>query len=178
MTSLIRGFDESLRDSIKTIGPDTIFVAKFSAVSSRRARSFQELIKRPNMMPEDAEAIERGAPSIEAVVGHPGPGRRQRTDVRTGNQKTKPMPIIGVDDNYPRMARLPVEIGRFFNATEVAAAQERGRARPGAVQGAVSRPRSDRQEDSRRPGGVRGHRRAGQAADARRASTWAPTTSP
>ena len=37
MTSLIRGFDTSLRDSIKTIGPDTIFVAKFSGVRKPRS---------------------------------------------------------------------------------------------------------------------------------------------
>ena len=30
MTSLIRGFDESFRDLIRGIGPDTIFVTKFS----------------------------------------------------------------------------------------------------------------------------------------------------
>ena len=33
MTSLIRGFDQSLRDSIGELGPNTIFVAKFSGVS-------------------------------------------------------------------------------------------------------------------------------------------------
>ena len=33
MTSLIRGFDESLRDSIRELGPNTIFVSKFSLVS-------------------------------------------------------------------------------------------------------------------------------------------------
>jgi putative ABC transport system permease protein len=27
MTSLVRGFDQSLRDSIRALGPDTIFVA-------------------------------------------------------------------------------------------------------------------------------------------------------
>src|SRR5512139_2024095 len=67
MTSLIRGFDESLRDMIRTIGPTTIFVAKFSAVSVSSGADFQELLKRPNMTPEDAEAIERGAPSIEVA---------------------------------------------------------------------------------------------------------------
>ena len=30
VTSLIGGFDESLRDSIKEMGPNTVFVAKFS----------------------------------------------------------------------------------------------------------------------------------------------------
>src|SRR4029434_6306424 len=67
MTSLVRGFDESLRDTIKTIGPDTIFVAKFSAISMSSGADFQEMMKRPNMMPADAEAIERGAPSIEVA---------------------------------------------------------------------------------------------------------------
>jgi putative ABC transport system permease protein len=33
MTALIRGFDESLRDSIRQLGPKTIFVQRFSAVS-------------------------------------------------------------------------------------------------------------------------------------------------
>src|ERR1043165_1439203 len=67
MTSLIRGFDQSLRDSIKTIGPDTIFVAKFSAVTLSSGANFQDVMKRRNMMPEDAAAIEKGAPSIEVV---------------------------------------------------------------------------------------------------------------
>jgi putative ABC transport system permease protein len=118
MTSLIRGFDESLRDTIKTIGPDTIFVAKFSAVSLSSGADFQEMMKRPNMRPEDAEAIERGAPSIEVVSIILGQGGA--TEVLShGNQKTAAIPIIGVEDDYPRMARLPVEIGRFFTPTEV-----------------------------------------------------------
>ncbi len=33
MTSLIRGFDESLQNTIRMLGPKTIFVAKFSALS-------------------------------------------------------------------------------------------------------------------------------------------------
>ena len=33
MTSLIRGFDQSLRDSISQLGPNTIFVQKFGALS-------------------------------------------------------------------------------------------------------------------------------------------------
>ena len=33
MTSLIRGFDQSLRDSISQLGPDTIIVQKFGALS-------------------------------------------------------------------------------------------------------------------------------------------------
>jgi putative ABC transport system permease protein len=118
MTSLIRGFDQSLRDSIKTIGSDTIFIAKFSAISLSSGASFQEMMKRPNMTPEDAAAIQKGAPSIEVVSVILGQGGTQET-LSHGNTKTKPIPILGVEDDYPRMAQLPVEIGRFFTAAEV-----------------------------------------------------------
>ena len=45
MTSLIRGFDDSLRDSISELGPSTIFVAKFSGVSLAAGHDFAELLQ-------------------------------------------------------------------------------------------------------------------------------------
>ena len=39
MTSLIRGFDESLRESINQLGPNTIFVQKWGALSCRPGRA-------------------------------------------------------------------------------------------------------------------------------------------
>src|ERR671918_1972316 len=63
MTSLIRGFDESLRDSIRELGPNTIFLAKFSGVSLAAGREFDELLRRPNLTIEDAQAIEKLSPS-------------------------------------------------------------------------------------------------------------------
>ncbi len=119
MTSLIRGFDESLRDSIKTIGPDTIFVAKFSAVSLSNGATFQEMLKRPNMTPQDADAIGR-APSIEAstvILGQGGPAPQERVYYR--DQKTKPLLIFGTTDVYPSLTHIQVELGRFFNEQEV-----------------------------------------------------------
>src|SRR6187401_1491962 len=62
MTSLIRGFDQSLRDSIRQLGPSTIFVAKFSGVSLAAGRDFAELARRPNLTMDDARAIEKLAP--------------------------------------------------------------------------------------------------------------------
>ena len=47
MTSLIRGFDTSLRDSIAALGPNTIFVQRFGAVSFSSGASFLELMRRP-----------------------------------------------------------------------------------------------------------------------------------
>src|SRR5262249_51999603 len=88
ITSLIRGFDESFKDSIRTIGPDTIFITKFSLVSITAGVDRQELFKRPNLTTADAEAIERNADTIEVVdiiLGQGGPPER----LYYRNQKTK-----------------------------------------------------------------------------------------
>jgi putative ABC transport system permease protein len=54
MTSLIRGFDESLRDMIRELGPNTIILSKASAVSLASGADFAELIRRPNLTVDDA----------------------------------------------------------------------------------------------------------------------------
>jgi putative ABC transport system permease protein len=118
ITSLLRGFDESFKDAIKTIGPDTIFVTKLSIVSLTSGTSRQELFKRPNITTADAEAIERNAPSIQVVDIILGQGgQNERLYYR--NQKTKSLQIFGTTDKYPMVTRVPVDLGRFFTASEV-----------------------------------------------------------
>jgi putative ABC transport system permease protein len=118
ITALVRGFDESFKDSIRTIGPDTVFITKYSLVSFTSGVSRQELFKRPNITVGDAEAIERNAPSIEVVdiiMGQGGP--RDRVYYR--NQKSKTIGIFGSTERYPSVTRVPVQLGRFFTAGEV-----------------------------------------------------------
>src|SRR6266542_2491031 len=67
MTSLIRGFDQSLRDSLRQLGPNTIYVAKFSGVSLAAGRDFAELMRRPNLTVDDAKAIQKLAPSVQNI---------------------------------------------------------------------------------------------------------------
>ena len=57
-TSLIRGLDQSLRESIQAMGPDTIFVTKFSMASMGSGREFTELLRRPNLTPDDAVSLD------------------------------------------------------------------------------------------------------------------------
>src|SRR5256885_16397963 len=55
MTSLIRGFDQSLRDSISQLGPDTIIVQKWGALSIiGSGKSLLEVARRPNLTMGDA----------------------------------------------------------------------------------------------------------------------------
>src|SRR5688500_7430277 len=120
MTALIRGFDQSLRDSIAAVGPDTIYVAKFSGVSMSSGADFQDLLQRPNMMPQDAEAIERGAPSIQLVdiiLGDGGPPTQER--LYYAGEKTKILNVLGTTEAWADVSGLDLELGRFFTANEV-----------------------------------------------------------
>src|SRR5882724_10383937 len=67
MTAMIRGFDQSLREMIRAIGPNTIFVQRFGVTSFANGAEFKELLKRPNLTISDARALEMQAGTIEFV---------------------------------------------------------------------------------------------------------------
>src|SRR5581483_11407293 len=118
MTAMIRGFDQSLRDMIRAIGPNTIFVQRFGAASI--GADFRELLKRPNLSISDARAIEEQAGTIQLVdieLGAGGPPTQRR--VFYGTQKTKNLVVFGTTENFQEGTRIPMIGGRFFNGTEV-----------------------------------------------------------
>jgi putative ABC transport system permease protein len=119
MTSLIRGFDETLRDSIRELGPNTIYVQKMGALSFTAGKTFQELIKRPNLLPADARAIAE-LPSVALVdiwLGTSGGGSGAR--VYYGNQRTKSIGVLGVTENFAAVSFVKLEHGRFIVPSEV-----------------------------------------------------------
>jgi len=120
MTSLIRGFDESIKDSIRQLGPNTIFVAKFSGLSFAAGKEFKDLIKRPVLTVADAKAIEREAPSagtVDVWLGAWGIPGRERAYYK--GEQTKELSIIGVSENYAAVNFMEVAGGRFFTESEV-----------------------------------------------------------
>jgi putative ABC transport system permease protein len=121
MTALIRGFDQSLQDSIRAIGPSTIFVQRFGITSFASGREFSELIKRPNLTISDARALEEQATNLQYVdielgVGA-GPVQQRRVIYR--NLKTRPQLVFGTTEFFAEGTRIPIVAGRFLNGTEV-----------------------------------------------------------
>ncbi|MDA1183600.1 MAG: ABC transporter permease [Acidobacteria bacterium] len=120
MTSLIRGFDESLRDSIRQLGPNTIFVAKFSGVSLAAGNDFAELLRRPNLTVDDAAAIEKLAPSaglVDIWLGAGGPPTQTRVFYRS--DRTKLLGVLGATEHFASINFLDLQAGRFFTEGEV-----------------------------------------------------------
>jgi putative ABC transport system permease protein len=121
MTSMIRGFDQSLRDSIKAIGPNIIIIQRFGPLSFTSGAEFSTLIKRPTLTVSDARAIEEQAPTIQLVdiqlgVGG-GPPTQDRIFYR--DLQTKLLIVFGTTENFAEGTQLSLAFGRFFTGTEV-----------------------------------------------------------
>jgi putative ABC transport system permease protein len=121
MTSMIRGFDQSLRDSIRAIGPNLIIIQRFGPLSFTSGAEFTTLIKRPSLTVSDARAIEEQAPSIQLVdiqLGVGGaPPNQERVFYR--DLRTKMLIVFGTTENFAEGTQLGLVAGRFFTGTEV-----------------------------------------------------------
>ncbi len=121
MTAIIRGFDQSLRDMIRAIGPNTIFVQRFGVTSFASGAEISELLKRPNLSLSDARALEEASTTLEYVDlelgAGPGPVTQQRVFYR--DLKTKPLIVFGTSEHFAAGTRIPIVAGRYFNGTEL-----------------------------------------------------------
>ncbi len=121
MTALIRGFDQSVRDLLSTIGPNTIFIQRFGITDFANGAEIRDLLKRPNLSSSDARALETQATTLQYVDlelgGSIGPTVRQRIFYKT--LKTSVMQIIGTSEYFAEGTRIPFLSGRFFNGTEL-----------------------------------------------------------
>jgi putative ABC transport system permease protein len=121
MTSLIRGFDESLRDMIRELGPNTIIVSKADALSIASGADFSELMRRPNLTVEDARAIEKLAPSVGIVDIWMGQGLGGQTAERVfyGGERTPTLAVLGATEQFAAVNFVKLSFGRFFTESEV-----------------------------------------------------------
>src|SRR5262245_3606083 len=120
VTSLLRGFDQSFRDAINTLGPDTIIVQKWGALSIiGGGKSFLEVARRPNLTKEDADAIERECPSVAMIdVWLGANGGFSQSRIFFKNERTRQVGIIGATENWSSVNFAKVEAGRVFTQVE------------------------------------------------------------
>jgi putative ABC transport system permease protein len=121
MTAMIRGFDQSLRDSIGAIGPTTIFMQRFNFTSFTGGAELSQLLRRPNLTVSDARALEDQATTLKYVDLELGAGIGQRTMRRVfyRDLKTKNILVFGSSEFFAEGTRIPILAGRFFNGTEL-----------------------------------------------------------
>jgi putative ABC transport system permease protein len=121
MTSLIRGFDSSLRSSINALGPNTVYVQRFGGLSFASGASFMQLMRRPLVTSDDMHAIERNATTVgmaDLWLGGGGPGSPTERIFYKG-QRTRPSPIMGTTERYVDINFAKMVAGRSFTEQEV-----------------------------------------------------------
>ena len=119
MTSLLRGFGDSVENAFKEMGPNTITIQKFGIISASSGKSFIELLRRPNLTIEDAKAIERECPSIETVDVWLGATGNRRERIFYANERTKQLAVLGTSEHFAEVSFLKMELGRIYSAHEV-----------------------------------------------------------
>jgi len=121
MTSLIRGFDQSVRQLFATIGPNTIFIQRFGITDFANGGEIRDLLKRPNLTVSDARALENQATTLQYVDIELGAGVGPRVQQRVfyRDQKTKTVMVLGTSEFFAEGTRIPFKTGRFFNGTEL-----------------------------------------------------------
>ena len=122
MTSLVRGFDESMREMINDLGPDTISLMQFSGLSFMSGEDFNDLLQRPSLTIDDANAIKRQAESIRRVIitlGESGGPGQTRSRLSYQNERTPPASVVGTGHDYPEVNPIELKHGRFFTEGEV-----------------------------------------------------------
>jgi putative ABC transport system permease protein len=120
MTSLIRGFDESMQATMRQLGPNTIFIAKFSAISLTSGASFVEMARRPNITVDDAEAIKKLSPAagmVDIWLGAGGQPTMERVFYR--GERTKSVSVLGTSERFIEINFATLMAGRVFTDTEV-----------------------------------------------------------
>jgi putative ABC transport system permease protein len=120
MTSLVRGFGDSMEQLIRQLGSDTIYVSKMSIVSLAAGKEFWDLLRRPDLTEADAAALKAGAPSAMLVgmqLGG-GPGAQQ-VRMTYGKESTKEMVVFGAVGNFMETNYMEMAQGRFLNDFEV-----------------------------------------------------------
>jgi len=122
MTSLIRGFDESLRELIAQAGPDIIYIERYGASSFVNGFELKEFLRRPNLTISDARALEQQNTTLQYVdieFGAAPVGPIVMRKVFYRDLKSKTIIVFGTGENFAEGTRLKMLGGRYFNGTDV-----------------------------------------------------------
>jgi putative ABC transport system permease protein len=112
--SLIEGLNRTVSEQVQALGSDLIYVQKFTWISTGH-RDLDKLAERPDLLPEDAEAIGKLA-SIEIAVPT---ASRQLTTLKHRDKEVSNVSIVGSDENYSYVNNYLVESGRDFTRDDI-----------------------------------------------------------
>lgn len=118
MVSLIEGLNSSMSRQIENLGSNVIYVSKYKPGIQMGRRSSTER-NRPGMTFEDAQAIKRYCPAVEAVSPQNYYNRRGGNIAKYKENKALYPRFFGALPDYEKVNNSFVESGRFITDTDV-----------------------------------------------------------
>jgi putative ABC transport system permease protein len=112
MGTAITGLSRSVDESISKIGADVLYVQKWPWGDN--SETWWKIRNRKDIKVAQYKAIERSA----TLIQHASPIAYRMASVRNGNQSTDAVLVLGVNEQFPELAGIGVETGRFFNQAE------------------------------------------------------------
>lgn len=112
--SLIEGLNRTVAAQVQSIGSDLIFLQKFSWVQTGH-RDLDKLAGRPDLLPDDAEAITKLS-SVEIAIPQIS---RQLQKLKYKDNEVSNSSVEGSDENYSWVNNYVVESGRNFSRDDV-----------------------------------------------------------
>jgi putative ABC transport system permease protein len=120
MTSLVLGFEDSLKALFRQMGSETLYLVKIPFGGGRDDQEFLAFLRRPDITMEDAQSIRRNISSADVIsmsYGQLFGGRREEMIYRS--EKTTPMTLWGVSEEWLTTNFIELEHGRFFTRVDV-----------------------------------------------------------
>ena len=120
MTSLIRGFDQSMTGQIESLGSDTVYLIKWGGRLVTSGEEFRRLNARPDITDRDADAIARLAESVERVSIMYGAGfPPSQATVRFAGQRTNGTQVMGIAPRFLAAGDMELDLGRFISPIDM-----------------------------------------------------------
>ncbi|RKX20432.1 MAG: hypothetical protein DRP26_01710, partial [Candidatus Zixiibacteriota bacterium] len=118
MVSLIEGLNSSMSKQIESLGSNVIYVSKYKPGIQTGRRSSSER-NRPGITFEDAQAIMRFCPAVEAVSPQNYFTQRGGNIAKYKENKARYPSFFGTLPDYEKVNNFFVENGRFITDTDV-----------------------------------------------------------
>lgn len=120
MTSLIRGFDQTMTGQISSLGSDTLFLVKWGGRLVTSGEEFRKLMARPDIIDQDAEAIAAAAASVHRVSIMYGSGFPPTVaTLRAEGQRTNQTQVLGVAPRFIEAGDMEMGSGRFISPLDM-----------------------------------------------------------
>jgi len=120
MTSLIRGFDQSITGQIQSLGSDSLFLVKWGGRLVTSMEKLRELNQRPDITDADAEAISGQAETVYRVSVMYGSGFPPSIGtLRFRGNRTEQTQIMGVGSRFLEAGDMELDLGRFIGPVDI-----------------------------------------------------------